>query len=80
MTALQLVFLGAVVAVLAVVWFRNRRTVRNRKADANGLARGVVGEAATAYEDVAGQFIDKSDDRPRRSNATRDAVDKTEGS
>ena len=78
MTAVQLVIVVAVAALLAMVWFRNRRTARNRSVDpdADVPGRGVIGEVVTAYEDVGRQFINERCDRPLRPDASIEADDK----
>jgi hypothetical protein len=61
----RLVVMGiASIVLLAWIWMRNRRLSRDRSAQMDTPGRGVVGEATTAYEDLARQFLGESRDKP----------------
>ena len=70
MTVRLVVLAVAVMVVLALVWFRNRRSARNRAIVPENPDRGVIGEVATAYEDVGRQFFKESSHRPLRPDVT----------
>lgn len=73
MTVRLIVLAVAVVAVLALTWFRSRRASRDRAMVEDTPDRGVIGEVATAYEDVGRQFFSESGHRPIRSNDAGEA-------
>lgn len=50
----------AAAAVLAFVWFRNRRIVHRQAIVADEPDRGLIGEIATAYEDMGRQVLNES--------------------
>ncbi|MGY2736930.1 hypothetical protein [Sphingomonas sp. UYP23] len=56
MTVRLIVLAVAVASVLALIWFRNRPSARNRKGTSDAPDRGVIGEITTAYEDVGREF------------------------
>lgn len=56
----------AVASVLALIWFRNRPSARNRNRTSDAPDRGVIGEITTAYENVGREFFDESHSRPLR--------------
>lgn len=58
-------------ALLAWVWFRSRRTMLAKTTQNDMPGRGIVGEATTAYEDLARQFIDEGSDQPKRHRPTK---------
>jgi hypothetical protein len=54
------------VILLAWVWIRSRRIARAKITQNEMPGRGVIGEATTAYEDLARQFLDEGSDRPKK--------------
>lgn len=58
----------AVLVVLALLWFRHRRVTGGPTKLSHLPDRSVMGEAATAYEDLARQFLNE---RNKRSDKTK---------
>jgi len=55
MTLRVAVMIGSAVLVLAWLWWRGRRIRNRRVSDDQG--RGIIDEAAQAYEDVADEIV-----------------------
>jgi hypothetical protein len=47
----------AAVALLGVIWFKERSAMRSHLAPTETLDRGLIGEATSAFEDVGRQFM-----------------------